>query len=210
MPRRFRYSSEAHLDVFEAIKRAYIRQGFIPRMRRTRRSEPLVDNPPPQTKNTKKSVPKLDDPRDNSPDEEPERLLDITTSAHDVLFEAHTIFPFTLFPDTISLDREKVTIANRSFFRVAKIISMPIADMVNVQADVGPFFGSIHVSSRNLTMSPNSVPYSISFLTREDTMRIHRLLQGYIIAYERDVDCSGIEKEQLIVLLNDLGQGASE
>jgi hypothetical protein len=213
MPRRFRYSEETALDVFEAIKRAYIRQGFIPRRRRVRHAEPLADeSPPPAAKSHKKLKAKAE-PEDTDAhpaDEDPERLLDITTSAHDILFEAHTTFPFTLFPDTITLDREKLTIANRSFFRVAKIISIAIADIVNVEADVGPFFGSIHVSSRNISVNPNSLPYSVNFLTRDAALRIHRLVQGYIIANQRDVDSSSIEKEQLIVLLNDLGQGVSD
>jgi len=47
-------------------------------------------------------------------------------------------------------------------------------------------------------------------LTRENTLRIQRLIQGYLIARHRKIDCSTIEKKQLVILLNDLGQGAAD
>lgn len=170
---------DVYLDVFEAVKRAFIRRGFV----RKRRKEPA------SVKTTG-----------------PEKLIDLTIKAQDVLFKADTVFPFTLFPDTVTIDREKLTIANRIFFKVAKIISIPIADILSVEADVGPFFGSIHVTSRYFAQSP----YTVRFLNREITLQIQHLLQGYIIAHTREIDCTNIDKKQLIILLKDLGQGVSD
>jgi len=121
--------------------------------------------------------------------------------------EVSTIFPFTLFPDTITIDREKLTIANRFFFKVASINSIPISDIQSVEANVGPFFGSIGLVRATLTTLRSS--FAVRFLWRDDAIKIQRLLQGYIIAHQKEVDCSAIEKEQLITLLNDLGQGVS-
>jgi hypothetical protein len=178
---------EAYLDVFEAIKRAFIRRGFV----RTRLKEPVK--------------PTLTGP---------EKLIDLTIKAQDVLFKADTVFPFTLFPDTVTIDREKLTIANRIFFKIAKIISIPIADVLSVEADVGPFFGSIHVTSRyfgqQTTNTTARSPYTVRFLSRDNTLQIQHLLQGYIIAHTREIDCANIDKKQLIILLKDLGQGVSD
>lgn len=135
-----------------------------------------------------------------------EKLVDVTVGAHDILFSASTVFPFTLFPDSISMDREQLTIVHREFFSMADTISVRIEDILNVESKVGPFFGSIHIFSKFFT---NDIK-SISFLTRENTLRIQRLIQGYMIARHRKIDCSGVEKRQLIVLLNDLGQGATK
>lgn len=132
-----------------------------------------------------------------------EKLLTVAGKAHDVLLKTKTVFPFNLFPDTVTIDREKLTIADRLFFRVAKIISVPIRDILSVEADVGPFFGSIHITSRYFSTNP----YSINFLWRSEAIKLQKLLQGYIIAHERDIDCSDIGKSELVNLLNDLGQG---
>jgi len=135
-----------------------------------------------------------------------EKLVDVTVGAHDILFTANTVFPFVLFPDTISMDRQQLTIVHRSFFSTANTISVRIEDVLNVESNVGPFFGSIHIFSKYFT---NDIK-SIGFLSRANVLKIQRLIQGYMIAHHRKIDCSTIEKRQLIVLLNDLGQGATK
>lgn len=129
-------------------------------------------------------------------------LLGVTIHSHEILYKAKTIFPFSLFPDTIIIDKEKLTIVVRYFFWVAKITSVPIRDILSVEADVGPFFGSIHLTSRYFFTNP----HSINFLRRYDTLKIQKLLQGYIIANERDIDCSAIDRAQLEELLEHLGE----
>lgn len=133
----------------------------------------------------------------------PASLFGVTMNSHDVLFKASNVFPFNLFPDTICIDREKLTIINRFFFRVAKITSVPIRDILSVEADVGPFFGSIYMTSRYFFTNPTS----INFLWKKDAIKMQRILQGYIIANEQSINCSDIPKEQLVVFLEDLGQG---
>jgi len=134
-----------------------------------------------------------------------EKLLDVTVGAHDILFSAKTVFPFVLFPDSISMDRQQLTIVHRGFFSTADTISVRIEDILNVESKVGPFFGSIHIFSKFFT---NDIK-SVNSLSRANALRIQRLIQGYMIARHRKIDCSTVEKRQLIVLLNDLGQGAT-
>lgn len=196
MPRKIRFLGEVRLDTFEAVKRAYIRRGFIPKKPKVLKT----------LKSAKPASPDTDKHSDSKPETGPAKLIDLTQKGQEVIFQADTIFPFTLFPDTVTLDREKLTIAKRIFFRVAKITSVPIADILSVEADVGPFFGSVHMTSRYFFTNARSV----SFLKRKDATRLQRLLQGYIIAHERNVDCSSIATEDLKILLNDLGQGSTD
>lgn len=135
-----------------------------------------------------------------------EKLYDVAIKAHDILLSANTVFPFILFPDTITIDREKVTIVHRPFFRMAKIVSVRIHDLLNVEADVGPFFGTVHLTSRYFLNNPESINY----LWRSDAAKVQRLLQGYIIAQHEKIDCSKIPKEELCILLDDLGRGSSD
>ncbi|HEY5550108.1 MAG TPA: hypothetical protein VIK37_02840 [Candidatus Saccharimonadales bacterium] len=181
MVKRIRFpegSPESVLDVFESIKRAFIHRGLI-RQKRTLKKSAL-----PPVKRSK-------------------RLLAVAELGHDVLFKANTVFPFTLFPDSIILDREKVTFVTRYFFRVAKITGIPVRDLLSVEADIGPFFGSVHTASRFFL----TTPFSIKWLRRKDAVELRRLLQGYIICNEQDIDCTKIERHKLIAMLNDLGGG---
>jgi hypothetical protein len=130
----------------------------------------------------------------------------MTEKAHDILCQADTVFPFTLFPDTITLDREKLTVATRSFFRVAKIVSVPVSSISSAEVDIGPFFGSLHMASKFFVQNK----YSVNFLWRKDAVDIQRMLQGFLIAHEKGIDISDVEKDDLRVLLHDLGQGVSD
>ncbi|MDB5161174.1 MAG: hypothetical protein JWO96_554 [Candidatus Saccharibacteria bacterium] len=180
MARKKRSSDDylrSSVDVFEAVKLALMRRGLV--RQRSRRKT----NPTPEKASTE--------------------LEEVTRKSHDILFTTNTIFPFTLFPDTVTLDREKLTIAKRIFFRVARLTSTPIRDILSVEAHVGPFFGSLHMSSRYFITNP----YSVNFLLRKDALELQRLLQGYIIVHEQQINCGGIKKPELIALLNDLGKG---
>lgn len=130
-------------------------------------------------------------------------LLDVETVSDEILFKARTVFPFDLFPDSIVLDKEKLTIIQRVFFFTARIISVPMRDILSVEADIGPFFGSLHMNSRYFFTNPQS----IHFLWRSHALKLQRLLQGYIIATERGIDCTSVNKNHLIEMLEHLGQG---
>lgn len=130
-------------------------------------------------------------------------LTQTINSSHEILATATTVFPFTLFPDTVTLDRAKLTIARREFFAVAEVMSIRIEDILNVTADVGPFLGSLKVYTRFFN---NDKPYAISFLQRKDALKIKRILQGYIIALQKNIDCSTLATPELAKMLDDLGR----
>jgi|SRR3989344_1164198 len=156
----------------------------------------------------KKAIRKLKKIRPTQPEAEEvdpsERELNkVTLRSHEIMFKAKTVFPFDLFPDTVVIDREKLTIAERLFFFVGRTISVPVRDILSVEVDTGPFFGQIKLVSRYFFTNPQSV----HFLWRSHAIKLQRLLQGYIISHERGIDCQTIEKEDLEKLLLDLGEG---
>lgn len=136
-------------------------------------------------------------------DESALQLSQTISSAHEVLVTATTVFPFTLFPDTVTLDRAKLTISHKEFFWTGEVMSIRIEDILNVAADVGPFFGSLKIYTR---FFQNDKPYSIYFLSRNNTLRIKRILQGYIIALQKNINCSTMPTSELAEMLHDLGR----
>ena len=111
-------------------------------------------------------------------------LTQTINSSREVLAQASTVFPFTLFPDNVTLDRAKLTIAHREFFWTGEVMSIRIEDILNVTADVGPFFGSLKIFTRFFSTDK---PYNVSFLKRSDALKIKRILQGYIIAFQKKI-----------------------
>jgi hypothetical protein len=135
-----------------------------------------------------------------------EELYKAAIKSNDILYKACSVFPFNLFPDTITIDREKVSIANRVFFRVAQMHSIRIDDILSIEGNVGPFFGSIKVTSKYFVKSPRL----INFLTREDARNVQWILQGYTVARQKEIDCSKIETNELIRMLMELGQEGTD
>lgn len=130
-------------------------------------------------------------------------LSQTISRSHEVLAKGKTVFPFTLFPDTVTVDRSKLTIHHKEFFKTGEVMSIRIEDILNVTVDVGPFFGSLKIYTRFFNTDR---PYTVSFLTREDAIKIKRVLQGYIIALQQKIDCSTLSTEELSSMLEELGK----
>jgi hypothetical protein len=139
-------------------------------------------------------------------DQQREELYEAAIKSNDILYKAESVFPFSMFPDTITVDREKVSIANRIFFRVAQMHSIRIDDVLTVEGNVGPFFGSVSVTSKYFVKNPRVINY----ITREDTRNIQKILQGYTITRQKQIDCSKIPTKELLKLLMELGEEGTD
>lgn len=140
-------------------------------------------------------------PRQATHEESKKELLQAIEGSADILATATTTL--TLFPDTLTLDRAKVTVTKRTFFQAAEVVSMRIEDILNVTATVGPLFGTVKVVSR--VLNPEK-PYVIGKFWREDAVRLKRIIQGYVIALQRRIDCSVMPTQELVGMLDKLGE----
>ncbi len=140
-------------------------------------------------------------PRVMTPEESKEELKAAIQGSNEVLATATTVL--TLIPDTFTVDRAKLTVAKRTFFRTAEVMSMRIEDVLNVTSTVGPLFGTVKIVSRVLN---NEQSTTIGRFWRSDAMRLKRITQGYIIALQRDIDCSSLGTKELAQMLDELGQ----
>lgn len=132
-----------------------------------------------------------------------EQLLQAVGNANDVLVRAQTVFPLALFRDTVTVDRSKVTVTQRDFFKIGEVISIRFEDILNVTAHVGPFFGSLIIATR--FFNPDK-PYTVDKLWRADALKIKRIVQGYLIAKQQNIDCSVLPTKELANMLDELGK----
>lgn len=136
-----------------------------------------------------------------------EELVEAIGNSNDVLARVNTVFPFAFFPSTLTVDRTKLTITERDFFKTGEVLSIRIEDILNVTAHVGPFLGSIKISTR--FFNPEK-PYIVDKLKRADALMIKRILQGYLIARQNNIDCSSLPTDKLAVVLDELGKVGPE
>ncbi len=148
----------------------------------------------------KVGISKLEDPEKQKATEE---LVETLGRSKDYLTKATTVFPLTLFPDTITIDRAKITITRRNFLRAGEVITIAIEDVLNVTAHVGPFFGKLKITTRFFDPSK---AYAVDHFWREDAFRIARVVQGYLIARKKKIDTSALTDKELSRILNELGK----
>ncbi len=132
--------------------------------------------------------------------ESKQELQQAILGSNQVLFSASTVL--AIFPDTMTIDRAKVTITKRSFYRMANVMSMRIEDVLNATCTVGPIFGTVTIVSRVMNEDQTS---SIGRFWRADAKRLKRIVQGYVIALQRNIDCSQLDTRELSAMLAQLG-----
>jgi hypothetical protein len=129
-------------------------------------------------------------------------LRKIVKKSHQLLATVRTVFPLTLFPDSVVVDRTKVTIIERDFFWSANTISFQIEDILNVSASVGPFFGSLTIASRVMSTVDH---FHVNYLWRKDAIALKHIIQGYIIAKRSGMATDHLSQKELVALLGELG-----
>lgn len=129
-------------------------------------------------------------------------LVELVGGAEDNLLSVHTVFPFVMIADTLKIDRQKLTVVHNSLFGGSQTASIRLRDLRNVQTDIGPLFGSITLTSQHFLNNTQT----IRFLKRKDIIEAQRLLQGFMIAHEAQIDTDNIEHSELKSLLNKLGK----
>ncbi len=132
------------------------------------------------------------------------KLTKIVSQSKEILMQAETvILPNNLFTDTVLVDRSMVTIRKRTFFWSSEVISLRIEDVFNVTSSVGPFFGSVTISTRVMNSTDH---YTINYFWRNEALRLKNFIQGYTVALHNGVDTSHLTKQQLLTQLSELGQ----
>jgi hypothetical protein len=179
------------ISLYDAVKRGMIKRGHIP----------------------KHNVNKKDDDQ-NADLKALDKLAHTTAKGTDTLFKAESVFPFTLFPDTVILDRDKLSIIERRFFKTATTSTVRVEDILSADVNVGPFFGSVQVVPRVFTYQMSQkqqhgeepAPATVRYLWKHDALKLNKLINGYMIARLKKINTTKIPPKKLADLLCELGK----
>jgi hypothetical protein len=135
-----------------------------------------------------------------------DKLKQMVRRSQEVLGRARTVFPLKLFPDSIVVDRTKVTLIKREFFWTSDTISFQIEDILNVSCALGPLFGSVTIASRVISSVDH---FQINRLWRRDAVFFKRLLQGHIIAKQNGLETDTLTTSEMVNVLCEIGKDAA-
>lgn len=133
----------------------------------------------------------------------PDQIHKAVEQSQEILAGAKTvILPMNIFPDTVTVDRMKVTINLWESLWSHRIVTLRIEDILNVAANTGLLFGSLTISTRVMNSTDHFV---ITGFWNKDVTRLKHVLQGYMIALHQGIDVSTLSTERLVRKLNQLG-----
>jgi hypothetical protein len=141
--------------------------------------------------------------------EQKSKLAKLADKTENILFEASTVFPFTLFPDTVIIDRTKVTVVIRNFFYTKRYFSLLLEDVRVAHVSTIPFFGTLTIEMKGLEL--RDYKKDIHFLRRGDAVRAQRIITGLITAREEEgVDLTVLSDAEVARLAEDIGMAQEE
>ena len=133
--------------------------------------------------------------------QEAEVIPGLMRQARRVLVEARSHrFPIDLFPDTIKVDEEKVTVITRPFLLSSEVHGVDLKDVTNVFINTSPFFAQLVVVSK--TFEENII--QINSMWIKDATYVRRIIEGMRVMINNKIDTSVYSKTELMAKLEEL------
>lgn len=140
--------------------------------------------------------------QESSSPKELRKLEQLAGRDEQILAEVSSVFPFTLFPDSIMVTRTRVTVNYYMFFMARQVHSVLIDDLMMVEIVTSPFFAAVHLVDKRFPGETIKVQY----LPKEEARKVHRVVQGLLVAHQEKVDLEKVANEDLIPELLRMGE----
>ena len=101
-----------------------------------------------------------------------------------ILMRIHSVFPFDLFPDTITLQKDKIDIIHRPFFFTKEVFTVFINDIRTIRINSGPFFATLSFELKGMMEEQNPEP--ISFLRKKSAKKIRKLALNLCVSQSKN------------------------
>lgn len=159
-------------------------------------------------KDNKKS--KDNDKERQSEIKESKKDLDIIASrANQILFSAKAIFPFDFFPNSITIDANKVNIIIRTFFFTETVTSILLKEIMDVRAEITLFLGKLVIDYGPHPLKINTV--YVPTLWKSDALRAKEIIEGVLVAYRAEnIDTTKLKPEETLEKLTEVGKMEEE
>ncbi len=117
----------------------------------------------------------------------------MTSSLNEILHAAETVFPFTLFPSRITVDRNQVVISIGVFFFTRSYISFLVEQIHHVIVRKGVMFSEIEFEVIGYEQNPPKVNY----LHNSDAEQIKKYIDAINLARSSDIVVAELTKEEI-------------
>jgi hypothetical protein len=123
-----------------------------------------------------------------------------------VLFQAKSIFPFSLFPDKVIIHPTRVDVVIGEFFKSNYTKTFFIEDIGGVEMVTTPFMASLKISGNKMGLDP----IRVRNFKRKDAIKIKEIIDGLMVAYKRQHELKDIKSEEAIPHLRKAGKSVEK
>jgi len=133
------------------------------------------------------------------------KINQMADKSDQILFRTKTVFPFDFFPDTITINANKIDIINAAFFFSSSTTSIPLRDIANVEIETSPFFAKIKIVNIRYPMEPLMMQY----LHKSDAIRAKNIIDGLLVSMSQGADVAAIDPQKMQPQIEKVGEGAT-
>lgn len=117
-----------------------------------------------------------------------QKLQAMASGTDEVLLEISSVFPFQLFPDTVILDKNKVSIVHRALL-FKRIFPLLYTDIQTVRVNKSILFSALEFEVRGYDRNPRPVTH----LDPLEAEKAERYILGLVNAKRERVDLSRVD-----------------
>lgn len=118
------------------------------------------------------------------------------------LFSVRSVFPFHFFPKVVSVDRKKISITDHVFLGAAQVQSVLVVDIATLVVETSLMFAELTIHDK----LPGHKPIRVDYLPKRSTQKLHRIVEGLLIADRSGIDVTQISDAELVSKLEELGR----
>ncbi|HZE87298.1 MAG TPA: hypothetical protein VE090_03775 [Methylomirabilota bacterium] len=135
-----------------------------------------------------------------------DKIHQLARKSSQILLRIKTVFPFDFFPDTLTINANKIDVVKSDFFFSQHTTSIPLRDIANVEVETAPFFAKLQIINVRYPMEPVSLQY----LPKAAALKAKRIIDGLLVAMSQGADVAVIEPKKLLPQLEKVGGSAMD
>lgn len=143
--------------------------------------------------------------KDMGKDEAVNKVESISARSNNVLMKIKAVFPFDFFPNTITIDANKITIVDKTFFASESVISILLEEITDVTVESNFFLGRIIITYSHHPLKPET--YAIPSLRKKEALRAKDIIQGLLVLrISEGIDLSKLKPDEITKQLENIGK----
>lgn len=124
------------------------------------------------------------------------KLAAMVSDSDKIIYRVEQAFPFNIFPDSITVDKNKIDIVYRHFLWQKEIFTILIEDLTTIKVTTGPIYAMVFFEVRGYERNPEPVEY----LSKTDAITLREYVLGLAKAAKERAPLEKLTKKSMRTL----------